>query len=183
MHFVKSTAPTWNDIGANNVIFVGPPKFNLQVRDLPVVQGLVDEAQGIRNLRPRPGEPPSFEEGTFDPQNGSEETHALISRLPGLHRNGEILVVAGTATAGTLAATQYVTSEAYTRDLLRRIGMPNGKSLLTSKPASSPSSRAGLPLRFPALRTTCWNPTKPPTALHKFEWLGHSCAPQKLRPH
>jgi hypothetical protein len=127
MHFVNSTVLTWNDIGTNNVIFVGPPKFNLQVRDLPVVQDLVDDAQGIRNLRPNPGEPSFFEEGTFDPQNGTGETHALISRLPGLHGNGEILVVAGTATAGTLAATQFVTSEVYTRDLLRRIRMPNGK--------------------------------------------------------
>lgn len=105
MHFVDSTVLTWNDIGANNVVFVGPPKFNLQVRDLPVVEDLVDDAQGIRNLRPHPGEPSFFEEGTFDPQNGTRETDALISRLPGLHGSGEILVVAGTATAGTLAAT------------------------------------------------------------------------------
>jgi len=64
MHFVNSTVLTWNDIGANNVIFVGPPEFNLQVRDLLVVQDLVDDAQGIRNLRPHPGEPAFFEEGS-----------------------------------------------------------------------------------------------------------------------
>jgi hypothetical protein len=127
LDFANSTVLTWNDIGANNVIFVGPPKFNLQVRDLPVVQELVVDAFGIRNLRPRPGEPASFGEGTMDAQNHSGEAIALISRLPGLHGNGEILVLAGSLTAGTLAATQYVTSEVYTRELLRRIRMPNGK--------------------------------------------------------
>lgn len=125
--FTNSTVLTWNDIGANNVIFVGPPKFNLQVQDLPVVQDLVFEALGIRNLRPRPGEPPFFGEGTMDARNYSGEAYALISRLPGLHGNGEILVLAGSLTAGTLAAAQYVTSEVYTRELLRRIRMPNGK--------------------------------------------------------
>jgi hypothetical protein len=118
---------TWNDIGANNVIFVGPPKFNLQVQDLPVVQDLVFEPLGIRNLRPRPGEPPLFGEGTSDAQNHSGETYALISRLPGLHGNGEILVLAAGVTAGTMAAAQYVTSEVYMRELLRQIRLPNGK--------------------------------------------------------
>jgi hypothetical protein len=127
LDFANSTALTWNDIGANNVIFVGPPKFNLQVRDLPVVQDLVVDVLGIRNPRPHPGEPLSFGEGTTDARNHSGEAYALISRLPGLHGHGEILVLAGSLTAGTLGATQYVTSEVYARELLRRIRMPNGK--------------------------------------------------------
>jgi hypothetical protein len=127
LDFANSTVLTWNDIGANNVIFVGPPKFNLQVQDLPVTQDLVIDALGIRDLRPRPGEPPSFVDVSMDLQNHSGAAYGLISRLPGLHGRGQILVLAGGMTMGTLAATQYVTSEVYTRELLRRIRLPDGK--------------------------------------------------------
>jgi hypothetical protein len=128
LNFANSTVLTWNDIGANNLIFAGPAKFNLQIRDLPVTQDLViDSGEGIRNLRPRPGEPSFFGEGTMDAKNHSGQTHALISRLPGLYGDGTILVLAGSATAGTYAAAQYVTSEMYVRELLRRIRLPNGK--------------------------------------------------------
>jgi hypothetical protein len=128
LNFSNSTVLTWNDIGANNLIFAGPPKFNLQLRDLPVEQDLViDNREGIQNLRLRPGEPASFGEGIMDPQHHSGQTYALISRLPGLNGEGTILILAGSATAGTYGAAQYVTSEVYVRELLRRIRLPDGK--------------------------------------------------------
>ena len=133
VNFTNSTVLTWNDIGANNVVFAGPPKFNLQTRDLPVAQDLVigenigDKSGAIHNLRPRPGEPDFFGEGTNDAQNSFGQTYALISRLPGLHGDGAILVLAGSATVGTLAAAKYVTSEVYVRELLGRVRLPSGK--------------------------------------------------------
>jgi hypothetical protein len=133
VNFTNSTGLTWNDIGANNVVFAGPPKFNLQTRDLPVAQDLVigenigDKSGAIHNLRPRPGEPDFFGEGTNDAQNSFGQTYALISRLPGLHGDGAILVLAGSATVGTLAAAKYVTSEVYVRELLGRVRLPSGK--------------------------------------------------------
>jgi hypothetical protein len=130
LQFATSTALTWNEIGANNLIFVGPPKFNAQIKDLPIEQDLViqaDNEEGIRNLRPQPGEPAFFESGTMDAQNQTGESYALISRLPGLHGRGEILVLAGPWMPGSLAACQYVTMESHAKELLGKLRLPSGK--------------------------------------------------------
>ncbi len=130
LQFATSTALTWNEIGANNLIFVGPPKFNAQIRDLPIEQDLVmqsDNVEGVRNLRPRAGEPAFFGNGIMDAQNQTGETYAVISRLPGLHGRGEVLVLAGPWMPGSLAACQYVTIEAHARELLSKIRLPSGK--------------------------------------------------------
>jgi hypothetical protein len=130
LQFATSTALTWNEIGANNLIFVGPPKFNEQIKDLPIEQDLVmesDKVEGVRNLRPRPGEPAFFGNGVMDAQNQTGETYALISRLPGLHGRKEIMVLAGAWMPGTLAACQYVTMEGHAKELLSKIRLPSGK--------------------------------------------------------
>jgi hypothetical protein len=53
----RSSTINWDEISRNNVIFVGPPKFNPQLKEMPVEQELVMDSHSIRNLRPQPGEP------------------------------------------------------------------------------------------------------------------------------
>lgn len=130
LQFASSNTLTWNDIGANNLVFVGPSKFNLQIRQLPVEQALsldTVEDDGVLNLKPLRGEPSLFESVMVDPPNFSGRTYALISRLPGLHKRGHILILAGPWVPGSLAAAQYVTAEPYARELLGRIRLPSGK--------------------------------------------------------
>jgi len=127
LHFADSDQLTWNEIGEHNVVFVGPPKFISQIDELPVVRDLAVESSGIRNLRPRKGEPAFLEDAYTDPEHQDGHTHALISRLPGLHGNGEILILGGTWTEGTLAASQYLTLETHVAELLTRIRLPSGK--------------------------------------------------------
>jgi hypothetical protein len=129
LQFSTSTALTWNDIGANNLVFVGPPKFNAQLARLPMEQDLIlssDNSEGIRNLRPRPGEPSYFGNGIMDAENQTGETYALISRLPGLHGRGEVLVLASPWMPGSLAACQYVTMETHAKELLSKIRTSSG---------------------------------------------------------
>jgi hypothetical protein len=132
LQLASSTDLSWNQIGSNSIIFVGPPKFNLQVMDLPVQQDLVLEPPaGVRNLRPNPGEPGIFvDEETAQTRSGF--AYSLISclpgiNLPGINKDGHIVVLAGSGIPGTLAATQYVTSEVYAADLLRHIRLPSGE--------------------------------------------------------
>ena len=127
LHFADSSQLTWNEIGEHNVVFVGPPKFISQIADLPVASDFVIEGSGIRNLRPQPGEPPFLSDEFSDSQHENGRTHALISRLPGLHGKGTILVLGGTWTGGTLSACQYVTLETHVRELINRVQRAPGQ--------------------------------------------------------
>lgn len=126
LSLTRTIALSWDDIGVNNMIFIGPPKFNLKLNEISasLEQDFRIERYGIRNLRPAPGEPAFFGDGNRAPdvaEGLSGEAHALISRLPGLHENGEILILAGNWTSGTQAAVEYLARPTYARDLVRKL--------------------------------------------------------------
>jgi hypothetical protein len=127
LRFADSSQLTWSEIGQNNVVFVGPPKFIPQISELPVVQDFVIESAGIRNLRPAAGEPGFLQDEYIDAHHQNGQTYALISRLPGLHGKGQILVIGGTWTEGTYAACQYLTIEPHLKEMLGAIRQPGSK--------------------------------------------------------
>jgi hypothetical protein len=127
LNMVFSNALSWDDIERNNVIFVGPPKYNLQVHDLPVHPDLVIDHSRIMNLKPRPGEPASYDE-TWSPEKMTLlQGHALISRLPGLHGAGSIMMLASTSTEGTRAAVEYISRPDYAARLVASLRDKNGR--------------------------------------------------------
>jgi hypothetical protein len=116
-----SSQLTWEDIDRYNVIFLGPPKYNQQTLDLPVRQDFEINHSQVQNLHPALGEPVAFDE-KFSPDHVHlDEGHALISRLPGLHRTGEIMVLAGSYTESTRAAAEYVTRPEYVSALVHQM--------------------------------------------------------------
>jgi hypothetical protein len=112
---------SWDDIGRYNMVFLGPPKYNQQTLDLPVRQDFAISHARVQNLHPLAGEPRTFEERWTADRATLEEGHALISRLPGLHGAGEMLILAGSSTEGTRAAAEFVTRPEYVAHLVRRI--------------------------------------------------------------
>ena len=123
----RSATLSWDDVASHNVIFLGSPKFNPQLKDLPVRQHFVIEGGSLKNLRPLPGEPEVFPE-TWAPQNGPLlEDHALVTRLPGLHGRGEITILAASSTEGTWAATEYVASRQHAAELVAKLRLPSGR--------------------------------------------------------
>ncbi len=112
---------TWDDIGRYNMIFLGPPKFNPQTLDLPIPQDFEILHGQVQNLHPAPGEPQVFEEKWSADRTNLEEGHALISRLPGLHQTGEMLVLAGSSTESSRAAVEFVTRPEYVATLVRQM--------------------------------------------------------------
>lgn len=120
---------SWEDISRSDLIFVGPEKSNPQVPELPEDRDLVIRNGGIKNLRPRAGEPTSYNEGKAAIQgDGStaREGYALITRLPGLHGRGHITILAATSTEGTRAAVEYVTRPNYAEELVRKLQVRPG---------------------------------------------------------
>jgi len=117
----RSNAVTWDDLRTNSVIFLGAPKFNRQVKDIPSEQGFVIDRGAIRNPNMRPGEPDAFRGTWSNDQENLLEDYALIHRLPGLHDHGEIMVLGSASTEATWAAVEYVTRPGYARDLVQKL--------------------------------------------------------------
>ena len=123
----RSSILSWEQIVDDDVVFVGPPKFNPQLQAAALAQDIVIEPEGIRNNKPQPGEP-VFLHDLLVPEKPSEgETHALISRTPGLSGVGELMVIAGNASSDTLAAAEWLTEPLRAGELVRHLRTPSGE--------------------------------------------------------
>lgn len=109
-----SNALSWEDLRGNDLIFIGAPKFNVQLLDIPIKQDFVFEDSYIRNLRPHPGDPALF----VDSDLGN---YGLVSRLPGLQGKGSIMVLAGNSTEATRAVAEYLSDPKYAAQLVQQL--------------------------------------------------------------
>jgi hypothetical protein len=114
------------ELAMGNVVFLGSATGSRQTRAFPGDQQLVLESNGIRNLNPRPGEPAFLtDRPPLDPQ-GTAEAYALISHVPGLNGNGEILYFSGNQTPAVMGAVQEFTDPASARNLVAKLDLPHG---------------------------------------------------------
>lgn len=122
----RSSILSWQQIVDSDLVFVGPPKFNLQLKAAALTQDIVIEPEGIRNLKPRPGEPVFLPDRMLAGKQSEGETHAVISRMPGLSGLGEFLVIAGNASSDTFAAAEWLTEPWRAKELVRRLRTSSG---------------------------------------------------------
>jgi len=123
----RSNLISWQQISDNDVIFVGPPKFNRQLQTAALMQDIVVEADGIRNLKPRPHEPAYLEDHIVAGKIAEGETHVLISRIPGITGVGELLIISGNASPDTLAGAEWLTQPWRARQIVERLRSPSGE--------------------------------------------------------
>jgi hypothetical protein len=123
----RNNALSWDELRVNNVVFLGSPKLNQQLKDIPVEGGFVIDGAAIRNQTPKPGEQNAYGNSWSDDHMKLLEDHALIYRLPGLYEHAEIMILSSSSTEGTWAAVEYVTKPIYARELVRRLQSPDGK--------------------------------------------------------
>jgi hypothetical protein len=123
----SSNILSWQQIADDNVVFVGPPKFNRQLQTAALTRDIVIEPDGVRNLKPRPGEPDFLPDRIVPGKPSEGETHAVISRTPGLSGVGDLLVIAGNASPDTFAAAQWLTEPARVRELVHHLRTPAGE--------------------------------------------------------
>lgn len=127
LQLTRSSLISWQEIVDNDIIFVGPPKFNIQLQGAPLAWDIAVEPEGIRNLKPGPGEPVFMKDQITAGKQSEGETHALISRTPGLSGVGEFLMIAGNASADTYAAAQWLTQPWRAGELTSRLRLPSGE--------------------------------------------------------
>jgi len=114
------------EIMMNNVVFVGPVAGNHQIEAVPGDQPIVLETGGIRNRNPRPGEPVFLPDGKVSASGDTEEAYALISHIPGVYGNGEILSLSGNRISSVMAAVQAFTDPSLARSVVSRLRTPRG---------------------------------------------------------
>jgi hypothetical protein len=110
----------------DNVVFVGPATGNRQIQAISIGQPFVLEPNGIRNLSPQPGEPAFIPDRAPQAGSDSDETHALISHVPGLYGNGDILYLSGNQISSTFAAVRALTDPTLARELVSKLKMHDG---------------------------------------------------------
>jgi hypothetical protein len=112
----RSDLVSMPEVTMDNVIFLGQSSGNRQIEALSAGQPIVLEREGIRNLNPRPGEP-AFISDSSD----NEESHALISLLPGIYGHGELLYFSGNQISSVMAAVQAFTDPTLARTLVSKL--------------------------------------------------------------
>ena len=116
----RSDLVSMPEVTMDNVIFLGPFSGNRQIQALSASQPIMLEPAGIRNLNPRPGEP------AFISDSGNEESHALISHMPGIYGHGELLYFSGNRIASVMAAVQAFSDPTLARTLVSKLTTPAG---------------------------------------------------------
>lgn len=127
LQLTRSSILSWQQIADHDVVFLGPPKFNLQLQEAAMMQDLVIEPGGIRNRKPRAGEPVFLEDRIAAGKTSEGETHALITRTAGPSGGGEMLMIAGNASADTFAAAEWLTQPRRAQELVTHLRAPGGE--------------------------------------------------------
>jgi hypothetical protein len=114
-------------LAANDVILIGPEiMFEQKLSGIQLQPELTPAPGGIRNLRPRAGEPAFL----FDASPGSApddgEVYALISRAPGPLGGSNFESFTSSRTWGRQAAVQAFTDPALARMLFERVKTQSG---------------------------------------------------------
>ena len=124
---IRSDLLSMGEIAMGDVIFVGSTVGKPQIQAIPPIdQPFVLTPEGVKNLKPQAGEPAFL--GDVFPKGGQEveESHALVSNLPGLYGNGKILYLSGNTIASVMGAVQALTDPDLARQLVANLKTPNG---------------------------------------------------------
>jgi len=100
---------------ANPWVELFEPSLNFRFVHDPKAQ-----RSGFHNMSPRPGESHDYWVERHSPQQ--DETYSVISFVPNLSHNGNVLMIAGATGDGTEAAGEFITHPEFSRTMLKTIG-------------------------------------------------------------
>jgi hypothetical protein len=114
------------EVAMGNVVFLGPVVGNRQMQAMSADWPFMLEADGIRNTIPASGEPELFKDKPpKDPQD-TEESYALVSRVPGLYGNGEVLYLSGSRISSITGEVQAFTDPMFAKTLVAKMKKADG---------------------------------------------------------
>ena len=114
---VRSPEMTWDAISSNNVIYLGAPKVNPQLRieSFSRYFRISESTEAIENLEPAPGEPERFPIAGHD---GERFAPALIGRYPSTGGGGYTTVIGSSTNLAVWGAVEYLTRPQYAASLV-----------------------------------------------------------------
>jgi len=122
---IRSDLLSMGEIAMGDVIFVGSTVGKPQIQAIPPIDpAFVLTPEGVRIVKPATGEPAFLKDEIVRGVQGAqdvEESHALISNLPGLYGNGSILYLEGNKVASVMGAVQALTDPDLARQLVARL--------------------------------------------------------------
>ena len=126
VRLTRANVLSWNDIRGENVIFIGPPKFNPHLAAITrSLELTVNDAQVI-NAHPRPGESATYERINDSSSGDAAEDYVLMDSLPGIESSTRILILEGGSTSSNWAIADYITHPATAKELVSRIRVSGG---------------------------------------------------------
>jgi hypothetical protein len=128
---IRSDLLSMGEIAMGDVIFVGSTVGKPQIQAIPPIDpAFVLTPEGVTIVKPAAGEQPFLKDEIVKGTQGGqdvEESHALISNLPGLYGNGSILYLEGNQVASVMGAVQALTDPDLARQLVARLKTSAGK--------------------------------------------------------
>lgn len=128
---VRSRVLNYSDMKGANVIFLGSPwandmqdKFNIGATPL-----ICRNNEAIVNMNPKPGDPTEFRSLWVKETGELVASYGLFSVLPGITPGTKIVTAAGLNTYATSATMDYMTNPNSVRELMRRFGTLDRKTL------------------------------------------------------
>jgi hypothetical protein len=114
------------EVAMGNVVFLGPVVGNRQMQAMSADWPFMLEPDGIRNTNPLQGEPELFKDKPpKDPQD-TEESYALVSRVPGLYGSGEVLYLSGSRISSITGEVQAFTDPMFAKTLVAKMKKADG---------------------------------------------------------
>ncbi len=111
---VRSHKLSWDSAKAANIIFIGAPKFNAHLRNVPFSRNFRIGSFAVHNLKPAPGEKAAYPDV---PESTDRIGAALVGRYRSPGEGTNITVVGSANSMCTWAAIEYLTRPDYVAKL------------------------------------------------------------------
>jgi len=115
------------EVAMGNVVFLGPSVENRHMQAMSEGRPFVLDAAGIHNTSPKAGEPVLFADRLPADRSDTEESFALISRVPGLYGTGEVLYLSGNRVGSITGGVQAFTDPKFAQTLVTEMKSVSGK--------------------------------------------------------
>ncbi len=128
MSVIRSSQLQWQQLAAQNVLLLGPPRFFVdKLGNLPVSLEITEAANGFLNVHPQPGEPSVFpyrDPPGFITEDG--EACVLVTHTAGPEGNTDVETFASNSTFARVGVINAFTDPGFAAMLVHKLRGPSG---------------------------------------------------------